>query len=371
MNLSLCEILRRNQDGTSEYVQSFLKDLKINFTVDSYGNIYSMEHDNIPIMSAHMDTVRKNTDFCIGAFLSNQEENEKIFTGGILGGDDKCGVYIILKLLQNGKKVNFVFSRDEEIGCLGIRDWVKDLKIVERLKTLPYGLVLDRRGNTDIICSENSYGTKEFENDLVGVSETKVKEILEDGSIIEKNKYIYKPERGLCSDANTISNYISCANLSVGYYSPHSEKEYIIRADLETAYDYVCDIIESLKGKTYTAPDKTSSWSGYNYKSGSYYNRYSHSYYGYYDDDYLDDEFEWYLGKNFDKNKKNKNEGKDDSCVFCGYFFGDEETVDFELPNGAVIKVCEYCLEDIEREVKEAKRKFKLKSDLKQGKSVI
>lgn len=349
MKLSLCEILRRNQDGTSEYVQSFLKDLKVSFSVDTYGNIYNMKNDNMPIMSAHMDTVRKDADICMGAFLCDQDDKDKIITGGILGGDDKCGVYLILKLLQENKKINFVFSRDEEIGCVGIREWVKDAKVVERLKTLPYGLVLDRRGNADIICAQNSYGTKEFEEALKSVAEQKISQEI-NGTIVEKNKFLYKPERGLCSDANTISNYISCANLSVGYYCPHTEKEYIIRADLETAYDYVSDIIDLLAGKTFTAPDKYSP-SGYDYKN----NRYG-GYYGDYDDDY-DYEYYGYYG-GYSRYPKTYNKGK---CKYCGYNLGEEVTVEIEFPDYKKIRVCEWCLEDLEEAIKKAKEEMKAK----------
>ena len=166
---NIYEILRRDQNGTSDYVKEFLTSIEVAFETDSYGNIYYLDHENAPLLSAHMDTVRKDDDFCIGAFLT-EDEDERIFSGGILGGDDKCGVYIILKALKEGKKVNFIFSRDEEIGCLGIKallkpNWVENKELADKIRNnCLWCLVLDRRGNSDIICTKNSYGTLDFEN---------------------------------------------------------------------------------------------------------------------------------------------------------------------------------------------------------------
>ena len=97
--VNIYELLRRDQDGTASYVKNFLDSLKVKYEVDDYGNIYYLDHENAPLLSAHMDTVRKEADFCIGAFL-NENDDERIFSGGILGGDDKCGVYMILRALE-------------------------------------------------------------------------------------------------------------------------------------------------------------------------------------------------------------------------------------------------------------------------------
>ena len=70
-----------------------------------------------------------------------------------------------------------------------------------------YCIVLDRRGGSDILCTDNDYGTKEFE--------TILKEI---GKV-----YDYKPTRGLWSDTDILSDLLCCANLSVGYYNPHQK----------------------------------------------------------------------------------------------------------------------------------------------------
>ena len=369
--VDIYEILRRDQDGTSDYVKEFLASIKVPYEVDSYGNIFNLNNENVPLLSAHMDTVRKNDDFCIGAFLTEEEDSDKISSGGILGGDDKCGVYIILKALEEGKKVNFIFSRDEEIGCLGIKallkpNWVENKVLADKIRNnCLWCLVLDRRGNSDIICTKNSYGSKEFEEALKKAS--------------DEGGFGYKPESGLCSDANTIRDFISTANISVGYFKPHSKDEYIVKADLQKAYDYTIYLIDNLTYK-FEASKVTYNYSGSHYYGG-YYNGYYGSYYGkseasrYYDTlrknaresidrstyDYDYDDYDgydysgwsWKDWKDYDTKKSKKG----CKCAFCGYALEDH-LEEISMPDGKKFNICEYCLEDLEDEVKRLKPIF-------------
>ena len=47
--ISIYELLRRDQDGTSEYVRTILRELNINFEEDAYGNIFSFENGEAAI----------------------------------------------------------------------------------------------------------------------------------------------------------------------------------------------------------------------------------------------------------------------------------------------------------------------------------
>ena len=346
--VDIYELLRRDQDGTSEYVRNFLDNLNIAYNIDDYGNIFYLEHENVPLLSAHMDTVRKDADFCIGAFLT-ESDSDKIFSGGILGGDDKCGVYIILKALEDKRKVNFIFSRDEEIGCLGIKallkpNYAENKENTDKIRNnCLYCLVLDRRGNSDIICTKNSYGTKKFEEALIKVSDL--------------GHFGYKSENGLCSDANTIREFVSTANLSVGYFKPHSQNEYIVKADLQKAYDYTLSIIDSITDKF--EPEKYTY--NYNYNHNNYNkNRYGGKYYygdGDYGDDYYGDYYGYYYGY-YNSGGKKKEENEVCKCEFCNFKDDTEQVVDLMMPNGTMKKICFYCLSDLMDECKKALSKF-------------
>lgn len=364
---NIYEILRRDQNGTSDYVKEFLTSIGAIFEVDSYGNIYYLDHENAPLLSAHMDTVRKDSDFVVGAFLT-EDEDEKIFSGGILGGDDKCGVYIILKALKEGKKVNFIFSRDEEIGCLGIKallkpNYTENKVLADKIRNnCLWCLVLDRRGNSDIICTKNAYGTLDFEKALEKMSEA--------------GNFGYKAAQGLSSDANTIREFVSTANISVGYYKPHSEEEYIVKADLQKAYDYTIYLIDNLKDK-FKPTAGYYSGSGYGY--GNYYNGYYGGYMGkasktlknkankskgvqqrYYNYGY-DDDYDWgYYGYDYGYgyNAKKDDGVKKCECAFCGDEGPESDMQDFIMPDGEMFKICSYCLEDMEKEIKRVRASF-------------
>lgn len=334
--INIYELLRRNQDETAKYVTEILDNLKVPYFIDGYGNIYNLDKENVPLLSAHMDTVRKQEDFCIGSFLT-ENETDKIFSGGILGGDDKCGVYIILKALEEGKDINFIFSRDEEIGCLGIKALLKpsykeNKEIADKVRKCLWCLVLDRRGNSDIICYNNGYGTLEFQKALEKIS--------------EENNFGYQGNTGLCSDANTIRDFVSTANISVGYYNPHSQKEYIDKKDLAKAYDFVIAVIDNLKEHF----DPTQ----YTYNAYTYSNNYrSYPY-----DDY--DDYGYYYGYSYDyvgrTNFKDYDKNKKHECKYCNTDTGNLQ--EFMLPDGSEIYICGFCFDDLESEIKRLKPKF-------------
>lgn len=209
------------EDAMRNYIKDFLNKLNVTYKEDVKGNIYNLTVKDRPVLSSHMDTVEKTNDSTLMKFVNIRKYKGKKFVKGygIIGGDDKCGIYIMLKMLETNKNFNFIFSVSEEIGCLGIQEVVKN----EDFSNVSYGLILDRRYSGDIICGLNNYGTKEFEDDLKEVGK----------------EFGYSPVRGSVSDANHIRSKVSCANLSVGYYEPHSTKEYVSLDDLSKAFSFV------------------------------------------------------------------------------------------------------------------------------------
>jgi hypothetical protein len=215
-----------------EYIKQELTSLNITFSIFEKTSIYNIDAPNLPLFVAHTDTVRsilddKNAATCIGEYI--HEGLTIIANKGILGGDDMCGVHIILDMLREGKKINFLFSDNEEtVFNASSKFFMREFS--EKLSTLPYGIILDRKGNTDIICSHNRYGHIDFENDLSEIGE----------------QFGYYPEIGMCSDADFIRNVMSCANLGVGYYKAHTPKEFVVWEHMENTYNYSIAILETL-----------------------------------------------------------------------------------------------------------------------------
>ena len=243
------------EDKMQLFIKSFLTSNKIDFQTDSIGNIFQMKIENVPLLSSHLDTVEdEGKDGPLMKYIKiceNKEYGRYLRGYGIIGGDDKCGIFIMLSLLAkyNGK-LNFIFSVNEEHGMSGIREVIK----TQDFSKILYGIILDRRGSGDIICVDKNYGTKDFEEELKKLG----------------TAYGYAHASGASSDANYICEKISCANISVGYYNPHSRKEFVIVEDLENAMNFTEKVITTLNTK-FKAPEKVyaSHYDGiaYNYKS--------------------------------------------------------------------------------------------------------
>lgn len=267
-----------------DFIVSILSKNNIPYQQDDNGNIYCLNHMNEPLLSAHTDCVGTAES---GAYVNLIDlypyENDEILKGiGNIGGDDKCGVFLILLYLLSGKPINAVFSVEEEIGGFnGITHLLNVIKDNEVFKSIPYCLVLDRKNPGDIICNKNSYGSKDFEAALYKIGKD----------------YGYEPVLGGSSDANKIKDYMNCCNLSVSYYNPHSSTEFVSMNDLYNTWLYVQDIIKNLprdiplEKTVYTPSPSTTT---YNQKTTCYGGKYGcrNGYNGKYDDDYYN--YGWY-----------------------------------------------------------------------------
>jgi len=217
----------------STFVQTHLRALRVPFNLGPAGLIYRLDRPGKPMVSAHMDQVQ--TRPC-KEVLSRAGGSILISSTG-LGADDKNGIWIVLELLsKHDKELNFIFSVQEELGAGVLADFLPTQK--ELLAKIPYALVFDRRGWGDIICEDNGYGTRAFEKDLVKI-----------GSV-----YGYRDRSGVFSDADRISKYMSCANLSCGYFDAHSTDEYTLVPALENALEFGAGIVKTLT-KRYEIPE--------------------------------------------------------------------------------------------------------------------
>lgn len=221
--------MSKQEDDMARFIMAKLTELNVPFFLEEKsGTIYNLSNKNRPLLAAHTDTVQKNLDALLTKYI--KIKNGVLSGYGVIGGDDKCGIFIILELLKKYPDLNFAFFPSEEIGCVGSREFVKH---VTDFSNVPYGLVLDRRSATDIICDKNSYGTKKFDETLETIGKD----------------FGYKSVLGAVSDANTLREFISCANIGVAYNNPHTTKEYVIIEELQKAMDFVEAIITSVKEK--------------------------------------------------------------------------------------------------------------------------
>lgn len=287
------------------------------------GNIYVTKGDSLsyPCIVSHTDTVHNiipqnhftiiaNDEFAIGYDRDKMEP-----TG--CGGDDKVGIYVCLQLLRDLDNVKVAFFRDEEVGCVG--SYGADLKFFSDCRFI---LQCDRRGNGDFV--NNIYGTplqsKKFKKD--------VKPFLK--------HYGYTPTTGMLTDVYALKQQglnVSVANMSCGYYNPHSAEETIVFADVSNCYNMCLDMCTMLTDVyDHTAPvvSQTYNYYGYGYGVGS---KYDYSGWG-----------EW---KDWDKTTTTKDTKKDndfyDSHEMCECCQEWTEIANIEFNRDYDAMICNKC----------------------------
>ena len=234
----------KGERNISGFVQNELDKMRIKYNVLRDGTIYSLT-PSTPLICAHLDSVQRRPVTTI------KKHKSLIYANGCMGADDKNGIWACLQILKYCKNISFIFSVQEEVGgniapLLNKYDYIMD--------KLKYGLVFDRCNGSDIICNANLYGSKRFEKQLAGIGKA----------------YGYKPAGGVWSDADAISEYVSCANLSVGYYNHHTDIEYTLFNELVNAVKFGLAIIKKTKKRYSPAPVTTTVWKRSKYADLAY-----------------------------------------------------------------------------------------------------
>lgn len=167
----------------------------------------------IPVMvTAHMDTVHKDIIKDFYEWIEEQEDKEKGTTYDVhvlsspqgIGGDDRCGIWMILQMLKCGYKPFIIFNEDEEIGCVGANKFCKEVNIDlhNMCREVKFIIELDRKGKHDLVfydCVNDDFTN--WCEETTG----------------------WREAYGTCSDISYIAPELGCAavNLSCGYYDEH------------------------------------------------------------------------------------------------------------------------------------------------------
>ena len=176
---------------------------------------------NPVLLVAHVDTVH----FHLPEDIFFDQQQQVMWSPDGIGGDDRCGVYAILKLI-NKFNPSVLFTNGEEAGATGSNYLLEDLpKLVPDVRFI---LELDRKGAND--CVFYSCGNKEFQQFVSGFG--------------------FKKNFGTFSDISVLAPAwnIAAANLSVGYYNEHSSSEFVNVGQLEMTIQRVANILSD-KGK--------------------------------------------------------------------------------------------------------------------------
>jgi len=196
-------------------------------------NIYITKGDTefYPCIVSHTDTVHNihkyykvfNDDGCIFAF--NAQTGKQV---GV-GGDDKVGIWIALEMLLSQENIKCAFFHSEEIGCIGSSQanmkWFNDVG---------YCFQADRRGNTDFVNSiSGKLYSKAFKKAIAPILK----------------EYGYKEASGSMTDVLQLSENsvgVCVANMSCGYWEPHSDEEIVEFDDANNCLDMVVSLVHRL-----------------------------------------------------------------------------------------------------------------------------
>lgn len=263
------DICKMTQPEVKQYMKDFLTKHEYN-AIDEDGFLYAK--GTVPVLLiAHMDTVHREQCKEI------KNVNGKLNSPQGIGGDDRCGVFIIMNLVQE-LHCSVLLCEDEERGCIGANkfkntDYIKNLDV-------NYMIEFDRKGNNDAVFYHG--GNQDFID------------FVEDATN-------FKFATGSVSDISVLMEpaNLSAVNLSSGYYNAHTTSEYVM-------YDEMMDTVEAARAlikekcdkpfvyikKVYTMP---SSWQNFNNSHKSYMHPYDEDEYYHnlfeapskYNDDYL------------------------------------------------------------------------------------
>lgn len=199
--MMFAQILKKTQkELLSELIIELEKKYKNSILATSS---YIYAKGNIPIMLvAHIDTVHKDSV----KNLFYDKKQDVMWSPEGIGGDDRCGIYAILTIIEKGYLPYILFTTDEEIGGIGAKKFVDEYRF-DLGQEIKYMIEIDRRGNNQAVFY--NCGNKDFETYILNFG--------------------FEKKFGTFSDISILSPAynIASVNLSAGYYNEHTLQEYI------------------------------------------------------------------------------------------------------------------------------------------------
>ena len=247
----------RNEELMISYLETVLSEKGFDYKKDDIGNIYVTKGEAkfFPCFVSHTDTVHKVN---LNLKVVQLEENGKTILTGIdantmkpsgIGGDDKCGVFLCLEMLDTLDNVKVAFFVSEEIGCVGSRqadpEFFSNVGYAIQYDS-PYG---DSMSMT--LMGKQLFGrSSEFGNKVGNL-------ILEHGI----TDWAYHPYTDIWPLMEKFG--FSCLNLAAGYHRYHTDNEYVVVEEVENSFELGLRLHEILGENFYERiedPKKTNSY---------------------------------------------------------------------------------------------------------------
>ena len=242
-----------------EYIREHVPDAEVQ--MDSWGNLYirkcadsskatgrreSGHHSSLPtgypILVCHLDQVQQlhSEDFEVrqeGDKLYGWSEKNQRHEG--LGADDKNGIWVCLRCLEECPHLKVFMAVGEEKGCIGSNH--ADMSF---FADSLYVLEPDCKGGEEIHTNLKGIpcASPDFEQALLETNSSLFTPTGEADSSLPTlhSSFSITPGKGSDIFALTLNGIgVSCANIPVGYHLPHKDDEYTVIAELEHTLAFI------------------------------------------------------------------------------------------------------------------------------------
>jgi len=197
---------------------------------DAIGNLHidtRISTANRTLFVAHVDTVHRKE----GPNKITKTPTHWTANGAALGADDGAGVAMLMHLLHAGVDAYYIFTQGEECGGIGATWLAKHER--ELLSEFDRAVAFDRRGIDSVITHQ---GRGRCCSDVFA-------DALSDALNADLTLMYLPDNSGVYTDTAEFIDIIpECTNLSVGYYSEHSDKECLDIIHFQALADRVAKI---------------------------------------------------------------------------------------------------------------------------------
>jgi hypothetical protein len=195
-------ILTLSQEDLHDFLAKFISEYYTEPEIIEVDGSFLYAKGDIPVcVIAHLDTVHREQPMREEIFYD--QEKRVMWSPVGIGGDDRCGVFIIMNLIIHGLKPHILFTWNEEIGGYGAKSAAAML-----LPEINFMIQFDRRGSAQSVYYMLDH--PEFEDYI--------------------NEFGFKTHIGTYSDICELAPVWNRAavNLSAGYDREHSMTEIIM-----------------------------------------------------------------------------------------------------------------------------------------------
>jgi len=225
-----------------EYIRQHVPEADVQ--MDSWGNLYIRKcadsslftlHSSLPTgyptLVCHLDQVQMlhSDDFCVkeenGTLYGWSEKNQQ--REG-LGADDKNGIWVCLRCLEECPHLKVFMAVGEEKGCIGSNH--ADMSF---FADSLYVLEPDCKGGEELHTNLKGIpcASVEFEQVLLEVNSQ---------LSIVNCQFAITPGKGSDIFALTLNGIgVSCANIPAGYHNPHKDDESTVITELEHTLSFI------------------------------------------------------------------------------------------------------------------------------------